>query len=242
MGSKVFLASSSDVEPDKMLCDNLFMRGRGPLGAPLESLREELPEKMSPTPLGPQTIEGSLQIEADAQDLLHPLGLSSRVECIPSKDSAVQVPPATEDLNANDTNSGTQSLSETSGSALDSVFVISSDQTLPAPAEVLEIDPEEDPPERPPEKFNRTCDYESLSRLTVRKHPKRDEEVLRSGVRDVLAEMGSPPETFTDEQAAKDTEFLDNVREHILDSDRFVAGSFQNSFPAWEELLKESKR
>jgi hypothetical protein len=242
MGSDAFLASSSCVGPDKMTCNDLSLRDPGPLGAPLELLREELPKTMSPTPLGPQSLEESLLEGTDAQGLLHPLGLSSQSAIGRTKESISQASSAFGDRSADDAQLGAQPFLETPGSALDSAFEISTDQTLPASAEVLEIDPDEDPPERPPERFERTCNYESLSRLMVQDHPKRDKAVLTSGVRDVLAEMSNPPETFSNEQVAKDTGFLDNLQERILDSDRFVAGSFQNSFPAWEELLKDSKR
>jgi hypothetical protein len=54
--------------------------------------------------------------------------------------------------------------------------------------------------------------------------------------------MDKNPQQFDPKQVAEDQNFLDNVEDHILDADKFVAGSFQNHLPAWEELLKESKR
>lgn len=54
--------------------------------------------------------------------------------------------------------------------------------------------------------------------------------------------MESPPDGFTAEQVSSDENFLENVQSHVLDSEKFVAGSFQSSHAAWQELLKESKK
>jgi hypothetical protein len=111
-----------------------------------------------------------------------------------------------------------------------------------SPCEIDKIDPESDPPENPPESVSETCNYETLSRLVVREHVQTDEAKLKREVRDVLKKMSNPPEAFEKEQVSSDQNFLETVGERILDSERFVAGSFRNCFPAWEELLKESKR
>lgn len=54
--------------------------------------------------------------------------------------------------------------------------------------------------------------------------------------------MSNPPEAYTEEMIRRNEAFLDNVGEHIQDANEFVAGSFQNSYPAWEELLAGSRR
>jgi hypothetical protein len=56
--------------------------------------------------------------------------------------------------------------------------------------------------------------------------------------------MGNAPQVFSDEMNASNEAFLDSIGEHISiqNADKFVAGSFQDSYPEWEELLRESKR
>jgi hypothetical protein len=108
--------------------------------------------------------------------------------------------------------------------------------------EVLEIDADLEPPENPPEASSKVCNYASLSRLTVRRHEKPDASALKRDVRNVLNQMSTPPEEFDESQINSDETFLRSIKDHILDLDKFVAGSFQNAYPAWEELLAESKR
>jgi hypothetical protein len=70
----------------------------------------------------------------------------------------------------------------------------------------------------------------------------RSEGALRSGVREVLAEMEKAPQTFSHEAVAEDEGFLQQLSAHILDTEKFVAGSFQQNLAAWEELLGGSSR
>jgi hypothetical protein len=107
---------------------------------------------------------------------------------------------------------------------------------------VLEIDADLDPPENPPEASSKVCNYASLSRLTVRRHDKRNALALKRDVRTVVNQMSTPPERFDENQVSSDEAFLRSIKDHILDSDKLVVGSFQNAYPAWEELLAESKR
>jgi hypothetical protein len=116
-------------------------------------------------------------------------------------------------------------------------------ESLPPDEGLLgEIDVRDDPPTEALARALEMCSYESLSRLTVRSHQTRPAEALKSGVRQVLQEMDENPQQFDPKQVAEDQDFLDNVKDHILDADKFVAASFQNHLPAWEELLKESRR
>lgn len=115
------------------------------------------------------------------------------------------------------------------------------EQTIELHGELPEIDADLDPPQNPPGPISE-CGYASLSRLGVREHVKADGEALKRGVREVLDQMEAPPEKFTSETVATDEAFLDSVGDRILNSEEFVAGSFQNSYPAWEELLRNSKR
>jgi hypothetical protein len=108
--------------------------------------------------------------------------------------------------------------------------------------EVIEIDMDQDPPARPPESLGKICNYESLSRLTVREHKEVPGEDLKQGVQEVLDAMSNEPETFTAEMIASGKEFLESIEDHILNANDFTAGSFGNSYPAWQELLRESKR
>jgi hypothetical protein len=124
----------------------------------------------------------------------------------------------------------------------DSTMGLAEEQPLQNHPEIIEIDLEVDPPQNPPESCERECNYESLSRLTVRAHTRVDHENLKEGVRGILEQMSHPPESFDQDQMSLDKAFLESINEHILNSDEFVAGSFQNCFPAWEELLRESKR
>jgi hypothetical protein len=66
--------------------------------------------------------------------------------------------------------------------------------------------------------------------------------VLQAGIRDVLNQMSNPPESFDGEVSDLNEAFLQTVEDHILNSVEFTAGSFQNSYAAWEELLKNSSR
>jgi hypothetical protein len=54
--------------------------------------------------------------------------------------------------------------------------------------------------------------------------------------------MQGASEKVFEETAADNESFLDSIKEHVQDSEAFVAGSFQNLYPAWEELLRESRR
>lgn len=108
--------------------------------------------------------------------------------------------------------------------------------------EVLEIDVEITPPALAPESPSRACNYESLSSLKVRTHPPEVLPNLKKDVREVLDQMGNAPAVFSDEMNASNEAFLDHISKHIQNAEEFVAGSFQHSYPAWEELLKESKR
>jgi hypothetical protein len=107
---------------------------------------------------------------------------------------------------------------------------------------MIEFDVKLDPPAAEPAVKSKVCDFESLSRLEVRKHERTDSPVLKEKVREVLKQMSNPPERFTEEQIRLDESFLESISEHILDADKFVAGSFQTSFLAWKELLAGSKR
>jgi hypothetical protein len=98
------------------------------------------------------------------------------------------------------------------------------------------------PPENPPEVSAKICNYETLFRIKVRQHVKVFDETLRKGVKDVLDQMSQAPEKFTEEMVSSDEEFLNSKEGNILNYKEFSAGSFGNSYPAWEELRRESKR
>lgn len=105
-----------------------------------------------------------------------------------------------------------------------------------------EIDEQADPPVEASPLALEMCSYERLSSLIVREHEARSDEGLRKGVREVLREMETSDLSDVLEREAADQKFLDEVKEHILDAEQFVAGSFKNNLAAWEELLQESKR
>lgn len=105
---------------------------------------------------------------------------------------------------------------------------------------VQEIDVQLDPPEEPPRAQTRECNYKTMSRLVVWQNAKVPEEDLRQGVREVLSEMSQAPKTFK-EMSDLNEEFLNSIEEKILDYKKFIAGSFGNSYPAWEMLLRDSK-
>jgi hypothetical protein len=105
-----------------------------------------------------------------------------------------------------------------------------------------EIDKQADPPVDASPLALKMCSYERLSSLIIREHEARSDEGLRKGVREVLREMETCDLLDVPEREAADQKFLDEVKEHILDAEQFVAGSFKNNLAAWEELLKDSKR
>lgn len=109
------------------------------------------------------------------------------------------------------------------------------------PGEIVEIDERDDPPAMAPENLSEECNYESLLKLKVRSHVTRSGEMLRAAVRETLREMNQTP-TLSEKDVAADELFLQEIEEHILDAERFVAGSFQNNLAAWEELLSGSSR
>jgi hypothetical protein len=86
------------------------------------------------------------------------------------------------------------------------------------------------------------CNYCNLSQLIAMKHAQTDGESFRSGVRDVLEQMSNAPEIFSEELNKSNESFLETIEDHILNAKEFTVGVFKNSYPAWEELLRESKR
>jgi hypothetical protein len=110
------------------------------------------------------------------------------------------------------------------------------------PAELTEIDTDLDPIEGPSETPSVVCNRESLARLQVRRHVKKPDAKLKEGVREVIGPMSEPPEQFTEGINEMNESFLNDIERKVLKAEEFVAGSLQSSYPAWEELLKESKR
>jgi hypothetical protein len=111
-----------------------------------------------------------------------------------------------------------------------------------ASGEIVKIDDQEDPPAVAPDHVSELCSYESWSKLEVRTHVKRPEEMLRSAVWETLREMEEPFPELSPKVVAADEAFLQEITDHILDAEQFIAGSFQNNFAAWEELLRGSTR
>jgi hypothetical protein len=131
---------------------------------------------------------------------------------------------------------------EPSGMPQDETLSPAADQFEARQGEVLEIDIDLDPPQRAPEMPARKCDFKSLSRLFVREHVKGSPPEMRARVREVLDQMENSPKVFSEEQIASSEAFLETIEKNILKAEEFVAGSFQNSYPAWQELLRDSTR
>jgi hypothetical protein len=116
------------------------------------------------------------------------------------------------------------------------------DQLREVRGEPAEIDSELDPLQEPPGLQSEACDYATLSLLIPRCHVETQRgEALKEGVREILDQMQNPPKDFSETAKANES-FLNSIGKHVHDSEAFVAGSFQNAFPAWEELLRESRR
>jgi hypothetical protein len=65
---------------------------------------------------------------------------------------------------------------------------------------------------------------------------------MRARVREVLDQMENSPKVFSEEHIASSEAFLETIEKNILKAKEFVAGSFQNSYPVWQELLRDSTR
>lgn len=92
--------------------------------------------------------------------------------------------------------------------------------------EIVEVDEGRDPPVEAPTLRLESCSFESRSKLPVREHVPRSEEALRSGVREILAEMEKAPKTFSPAVVAEDEDFLQQVNEHILDAEKICRRKF----------------
>lgn len=88
------------------------------------------------------------------------------------------------------------------------------------------------------------CTYEFFLGLSVRKAEEPHGETLKEQLRDILRSAPGPQNgsQLSAEEKADLEHWLDNVQAHTHNPDEFVAGSFNRHLPAWEELLKGSKR
>ncbi|GAQ82637.1 putative Reverse transcriptase [Klebsormidium nitens] len=88
------------------------------------------------------------------------------------------------------------------------------------------------------------CSHQFFMGLKVRSAATPDKEQLRKAMRETLDLAPGPKtgEEMTQEQKAEIEDWLKNVGAHAYDPDQFVAGSFERHLPAWEEMLKDSKR
>jgi hypothetical protein len=88
------------------------------------------------------------------------------------------------------------------------------------------------------------CTYEFFSALPVRKAVNPDGEALREELRGILRSALGPRNggQLSAEEKADLEDWLQNVHTHTHDPEQFVVGSFNRHLPAWEELLRGSKR
>lgn len=88
------------------------------------------------------------------------------------------------------------------------------------------------------------CTYEFFSKLPVQKAEEPNGEDLREKLRGILKGAPGPQSggQLSAEEKADLEDFLQNIGQHTHDPEIFVAGSFNRHLPAWEELLKGSKR
>lgn len=193
-----------------------------PLGQ-YEMHEQEVPDDICPHP--PQMGASEMPDHDNMEDSRHMLPIEKR---------EVREPDAEEE-------SGT-SVPQEKNATSEAPVDFAGDKPDQVQPEVIEIDTEEDPPEVPPEQMLRPCNYETLSRLQVRKSVHEPESELRAGVRNVLNAMSQPPESFGGQTKAENERFLDSIKDHVRNADEFVAGTFGNASAAWEELLQESKR
>ncbi|GAQ84615.1 putative DNA/RNA polymerases [Klebsormidium nitens] len=120
--------------------------------------------------------------------------------------------------------------------------------TSESPSE--EVDCEADPliPDSAtePNKFRpsltKLCTFEEVPAIPVRAPFDYDSETLRDGVRAVLAEVDAFGQGKHELNEEADLAWLKDVKRNVLDPDQFRAGNFNETLPAWEELLKYSKR
>ncbi|GAQ85833.1 putative DNA/RNA polymerases [Klebsormidium nitens] len=116
-------------------------------------------------------------------------------------------------------------------------------------ADEIEIDLRSDPLEDAAESSElqrsslaQLCTEENVSNLQMREPLAPDPTFLRSGVEQVLAELQvmANGSAVIDELA--DVDWIQNVNSHVLDSEEFVAGSFNSHAAAWEKLTESSSR
>jgi hypothetical protein len=82
---------------------------------------------------------------------------------------------------------------------------------FPVYGEMTETDKRVDPPAAAPDHVSDLCSYESLSKLRVREHEKRPDEMLRPAVRQTLQEMENSPQEHSPEAVKADEAFLRNI-------------------------------
>ena len=89
-----------------------------------------------------------------------------------------------------------------------------------------------------------SCTQAFFAAIKVRQAVTPDGEQLRRALRETLATAPGPESgaQMSDGEKKELTDWIENIEVHAFDPDKFVAGSFGRHLPAWEELLKDSKR
>ncbi|GAQ91901.1 hypothetical protein KFL_008780040 [Klebsormidium nitens] len=114
--------------------------------------------------------------------------------------------------------------------------------------QIEDVDCEADPlmadsaTERDESTLSELCTFEEVAAIPVRAPFDYDLECLKDGVRRVLGELEEFRDGRLEVNEEEDRAWLQNVEKNVLNPDQFRAGNFNRTIPAWEELLKDSKR